>query len=109
MILRTSDTEALKKAFPMVYPVKEGTAIADAWQLRAMRRIHRIGRVKPCAVFWSALENLVWGLTPGSSILILALAIICVRMYLNLGHDYLSTVAAYLGKVSLAELLGYKG
>ena len=106
---RIFDTKGLKGAFHVPCSVKDGTATGDEWHLRVMRRIRRIDLVKLGAGFWSALENLVWRLTPGSSILILALAILCLRMYLNLSHDYLSTVAAHLGKVSSAELLGYKG
>jgi hypothetical protein len=109
MVSRISDTKALKKAFPVPYSLKEGTATGDEWHLRVMRRIRQIGLLKPGAGFWSALENLVWGLAPGSSLLIVALTILCARMYFDLGHDYLSTVTAHLGKVTLAQLLGYEG
>ncbi len=109
MISRISDTKALKKAFHGAHSIKEETVTGDDWQLLVMRRIRQIGALKPDAGFWPVLENLVWGLAPGSSILILALTILCVRMYLNLGHDYLSMVTAHLGKVTLAKLLGYEG
>jgi hypothetical protein len=88
----------MKKPFPVVSSVKEGTATGDQEQLQSVRRIRRIARLKPIAGFWSVLENLGWGLSPGSSILFLALTILCVRMYLNLGHDYLSTLVAHLGE-----------
>jgi hypothetical protein len=103
------DTKTLKQAFHVPYSVKEGTATGDEWHLRVIRRIRQIGLLKPGARFWSAVENLVWGLAPGSSLLIVALTLLCVRMYLNLGHDYFSTVTAHLGKVTLAPLIGYEG
>jgi hypothetical protein len=109
MVSRIFDTKALKNAFHVPYSLKEGTATGSGWHLRATRRIRHIGLLKPGARFWSALENLIWGLTPGSSILIVALTILCVRMYLTLGHDYFSTVTAYWGKVTLAQLFGYEG
>jgi hypothetical protein len=109
MISGTSETRALKKVFQVAYYVKEWTAIRVEWQSRIMRRIRQVWRLKSGGGFWSALENLVWGLAPGSSILIVALAILCVRMYLNLGHDYLSTMTAHSVKVALAELFGYEG
>jgi hypothetical protein len=109
MISRISDTKALKKSFHVAFSVREERATRDEWYLRIMRRIRQICPFKPGAGFWPVLENLIWGLSPGSSILIVALAILSVRMYLNLSHDYLSTVTAHLGKVILAELLGYEG
>jgi hypothetical protein len=109
MISRISDTKALKKAFHLAHSVKKKTATGSEWQLRVRRRIRKIASLKHDAGFWSVLENLVWGLAPGSSILTLALTILCVRMYLSFGHDYLSTVTAHLGKVTLAKLLGYEG
>lgn len=96
MIPSISNTKASKKEFHVAHSANEGTATGDDWQLRVMRRIRRISLLKPGAGFWSVIENLVWGLAPGSSILILALAVLSVRMYLNLGHEYLSTVTVHL-------------
>jgi hypothetical protein len=95
MISGTSETKALKKVFHVAYSVKEGTAIGVGWQSRIMKRIRQMWSLKPGVGFWSFLENLVWGLAPGSSILIVVLAILCLRMYLNLGHDYVSTMTAH--------------
>jgi hypothetical protein len=109
MIPRIPDAKGLKKAFHVAYSSKEKTAIGDERQLRVRKKIRRIGPLKSDAGFWSVLENSVWGFSPGSSILTLALTILCVRMYLNLGHDYFSMAASHLGKVTLAKLLGYEG
>jgi hypothetical protein len=98
MIPRISDPRALEEAIHWDNSVMEGRCAEQGWPARIMKRIRRIGHVKPVGGFWSVVENLVWGLSPGSSILLLALTILCVRMYFNLGHDYLSTVAAYLGE-----------
>jgi hypothetical protein len=108
MIPRIPDTKTLKKAFHGAYFLKQETA-GDERRLRVGRKIRRIGPLKTEAGFWSVLENSVWGFAPGSSILTLALTILCVRMYLNLGHDYFSMAASHLGKVTLAKLLGYEG
>jgi hypothetical protein len=109
MISRIPDTQALKKSFHAAFSLRQGTATQDEWYLRLMRKIRRICPFKPGAGFWPALENLIWGLSPGSSILIVVLGILCVRVYLNLCHAYLSTVTEHLGKVTLAERLGYQG
>jgi hypothetical protein len=95
---RTGANKVLKNTLPLVPSLREGTANCDQRPLQGISRIRRIGRLKPVASFWSFLENLVWGLSPGSSIVIVALAVLWVRMYLNLGQDYLSAVAAHLGE-----------
>jgi hypothetical protein len=101
-------TRVLKRSFNGPYSVEKEKATRDEWILRILRRIRQICSLKQCAGFWPALENLVWGLAPGSTILILVLAVLCARMYLNLGHDYVHTVTAHLEKVSLGQLLGYE-
>jgi hypothetical protein len=103
-----SVTTALKKVLDVPYSVNQGTATAGEWLLRLLRRILQICSLERCASFWSALENLVWGLAPGSTILILVLAILCARMYLNLGHNYLGSLTAHLEKLSIGQLLGYE-
>jgi hypothetical protein len=105
MISRIPDRLALEESFPAAFSLREGTATEDEWYLRLMRRIRQICPLKRGAGFWSVLENLVWGLAPGSSILIVALTILCVRMYLSLGHEYLSTVTVHLGKLTMAPAL----
>jgi hypothetical protein len=98
MIPTISDARALEEAFLPDNYLIEGRCAGQGWAARLMRRIRRITHLNPSVGFWSVVENLVWGLSPGSSILLLALTILCVRMYLNLGHDYLSAVVAYLGE-----------
>jgi hypothetical protein len=98
MIPRISDPSSLEEAFLLDNCVIEGRCAGPGRPQRIVSRIRRIGHIKPVAGFWSVVENLVWGLSPGSSILLLALTILCVRMYLNLGHDYLSTTVSYLGE-----------
>jgi hypothetical protein len=94
---RISHPRGLEEAFRSDNSIMGGRCAGQGWAARIMRKIRRIGHVKPVAGFWSVVENLVWGLSPGSTILLLALTILCLRMYLNLGQDYLSTAAAYLG------------
>jgi hypothetical protein len=105
MISRIPDTKALKKSSHVAFSRREETATPDEWYLRLMRRIRQIRLLKPGEGLWPVLENLFWGLAPGSSILIAALTILCVRMYLILGHDYLTTVAEHLGKLTIAPAL----
>ncbi len=94
MISRISNTfiPAVPSGASGFFHVKEEPANGSEWQLRVKRRIRKIAPFRVAAGFWSACENLVWGLTPGSSILLLALTILCLRMYLNLGHDYLNAL-----------------
>jgi hypothetical protein len=93
-----SHPRGLEEAFRSDNSVTEGKCAAQGWPARVMKSICLIGHVKPVAGFWSAVENLVWGLSPGSTILLLALTILCLRMYLNLGQDYFSTATASLGE-----------
>jgi hypothetical protein len=93
---RISHPKGLEEEFRSDKSVMEGKCAVQAWRARVMKRIRRIGQVNPVAGFWSVVENLVWGLSPGSTLLLLLLTILCLRMYLNLGQDYLSTAAAYL-------------
>jgi hypothetical protein len=94
---RNFHPRGLEEAFRSDNSVMEGNWAVQEWPARVMERIRRIAHVKPIAGFWSVVENLVWGLSPGSTILLLALTILCLRMYLNLCQDYLSTAAASLG------------
>jgi hypothetical protein len=96
MISRISQSRELEETFRSENSVMEERCAEQGRPAGIMRKIYRSGHFKPVAGFWSVVENLVWGLSPGSSILLLALTILCVRMYLNLGHEYLSAAAAYL-------------
>jgi hypothetical protein len=96
MISRISQSRELEETFRSENSIMEERCAGQDRPARIMRKIHRIVHFKPVAGFWSIVENLVWGLSPGSSILLLALTILCLRMYLNLGQEYLSASAAYL-------------
>ena len=106
---RVSENESLKKIFREVYLAKGRGQSGGDWQSRAMRRIRRIGPLRPAGGFWPAFENLVWRLAPVSCLLVLVLTYLFVNMDFGADSDYLGTMAAEMERPSLVELFDVEG
>jgi hypothetical protein len=106
---RILENESLKKAFREAYSAKDGGETSEEWQSQAMKRIRRIGPLRPAAGFWPGFETLVWRLTPVSCVLALVLTFILVNMDFEVDSDYLGTMAAEMEKPSLVELFDLEG
>jgi hypothetical protein len=106
---RTSEKEALKRAFRDAYSAKEREGHGNEWQSQVMRRIRQIGPLNANVGFWPAFEHLVWRLVPVSCLLVLVLTVALLTMDLDHTNDYLGTVTADLEKPTLTELFGFEG
>ena len=66
--------KALKELLRKVYLEKEAFVPREGWQQQTMKRIRGMGHIKRATDFWLGLEQLVWGLSPVTCVLILALS-----------------------------------
>ena len=105
-----SENEILGKAFRDAYSAREEEGVLrDDWRTQVMKRIRRIGPLKPAAGYWPAFEHLVWRLAPVSCLLVLALAAFFMNTDFDLAYDYLDAVRSQMEKPALVEFFGLEG
>jgi hypothetical protein len=105
-----SGNEILGKAFRDVYSAREREGVPrDDWRTQVMKRIRRIGPLKPAAGFWPAFEHLVWRIAPVTCLLVLVLAALLMNTDFDLAYDYLDAVRSEVERPVFVELFGLEG
>jgi len=94
----------LKKILCQAYHGKENVEVGEQWQVNAMRRIKGLGPITSRPNFLVFFERFVWRLTPATCLLIIAGAIIFLKLGFFPDYDVLTLFINDTEELSLAQL-----